>query len=183
MEKISEAQTARSQEQLRPLTEKERKIVIHSCPKASSMNYIPLPLNNTASSTVKKADSALYGIQLTFAQATRPIEYYVRRRIQESSGIDIKEDHEVLFARTGAFNKTYATRTYSIQVANETRGFSRPHSQEAWDEPPENPALSRKYVMMTSTSITTSAEAVSTKTTDRKSNFRGRGRGRRRGSQ
>ncbi|OMJ14875.1 hypothetical protein AYI70_g7622 [Smittium culicis] len=58
-----------------PLTEEERKIAIHSCPRTSSMNYTPPPLNDTASSTVKKTDSTLYGIQLALAQATRPIGY------------------------------------------------------------------------------------------------------------
>ncbi|OMJ21360.1 hypothetical protein AYI69_g5848 [Smittium culicis] len=44
-----------------PLAEEERKIAIHSSPKTSSMNYIPPPLNDSASSAVKKADSVLYG--------------------------------------------------------------------------------------------------------------------------
>ncbi|OMJ19946.1 hypothetical protein AYI70_g4415 [Smittium culicis] len=43
-----------------PLTEEERKIAIHSCPKTSSMSYIPPPLNNSALSAVKKADSVLH---------------------------------------------------------------------------------------------------------------------------
>ncbi|OMJ19138.1 hypothetical protein AYI70_g4922 [Smittium culicis] len=83
-----------------PLTEEERKIAVHSCPRTSSMNYTPPPLNDTASSTVKKTDSTLYGIQLALAQATRPIDYYFHRRIQENPGMDTAEDTEILFAST-----------------------------------------------------------------------------------
>ncbi|OMJ17055.1 hypothetical protein AYI70_g6214 [Smittium culicis] len=103
------------------------------------MNYIPPPLNDTASITVNKAESALYGIQLTFAQATRPVEYYVRRRIQESPGIDIREDHEALFSST-----------MKLLLS------------------------SSKSVTTPRTSTKTSAEAVSSKTTERQPNFRGR---------
>ncbi|PVU87545.1 hypothetical protein BB561_006295, partial [Smittium simulii] len=42
-----------------PLTDEERKNALYSCPKNSSMNYIPPPLNDSASSAVKKTDSAL----------------------------------------------------------------------------------------------------------------------------
>ncbi|PVU89976.1 hypothetical protein BB561_005094 [Smittium simulii] len=45
------------------LTVKKRKNALYFCPKTSSMNYIPPPLNDSASSAVKKTDSALYGIQ------------------------------------------------------------------------------------------------------------------------
>ncbi|OMJ14369.1 hypothetical protein AYI69_g8627, partial [Smittium culicis] len=83
-----------------PLTEEERKIAIHSCPRTSSMNYNPPPLNDSASSAVKKADTALYEIQVAPAQATRPIEYFVHRRIQENPGLDTSEDPEVMFAST-----------------------------------------------------------------------------------
>ncbi|OMJ08407.1 hypothetical protein AYI69_g11075 [Smittium culicis] len=83
-----------------PLTEEERKIAIYSCPKTSSMNYIPPPLGDSASSAVKKADSVLYGIQLSPAQATRPIDYYVHRRVQEIPGINTALYPEVTFAIT-----------------------------------------------------------------------------------
>ncbi|OMJ17049.1 hypothetical protein AYI70_g6220, partial [Smittium culicis] len=66
-----------------PQTEEERKIAIHSCPMTSSMNYTPPPLNDTASSTVKKTDSTLYGIQ-----------------IQENPGMDTAEDTNIIFAST-----------------------------------------------------------------------------------
>ncbi|OMJ09341.1 hypothetical protein AYI69_g10715, partial [Smittium culicis] len=32
-----------------PLTEEERKEAIHSCPRSDSMNYLPPPLNDSAS--------------------------------------------------------------------------------------------------------------------------------------
>ncbi|OMJ30092.1 hypothetical protein AYI69_g382 [Smittium culicis] len=41
-----------------PLAEEERKIAIHFCTKISSTNNNPPPLNHTASSAVKKTDSA-----------------------------------------------------------------------------------------------------------------------------
>ncbi|PVU87715.1 hypothetical protein BB561_006204 [Smittium simulii] len=57
------------------LTEEERKDAIYSCPRSSFMNYLPPPLNESASTAVKKADSTLHGIQVALAQATRP--YFV----------------------------------------------------------------------------------------------------------
>ncbi|PVU91005.1 hypothetical protein BB561_004608 [Smittium simulii] len=83
-----------------PLTDEERKSAIYSCPKTSSMNYNLPPLNDSASSAVKKTDSALYGIQLALAQATRPIDFYVYRRIQDNSTLDIADDPEIMFAST-----------------------------------------------------------------------------------
>ncbi|PVU96831.1 hypothetical protein BB561_000939 [Smittium simulii] len=83
-----------------PLTDEERKSALYSCPKNSSMNYIPPPLNDSASSAVKKTDYALYGIQLALAQATRPIDFYVHRRIQDSPTLDTAEDPEKMFAST-----------------------------------------------------------------------------------
>ncbi|PVU86851.1 hypothetical protein BB561_006524, partial [Smittium simulii] len=82
-----------------PLSKKERKMAIHSCSKTSSMNYNPPPLNDSATSAVKKTDSALYGIQ-SLVQATRPIDYYVHRRIQDNPGLNTTEDSATLFAST-----------------------------------------------------------------------------------
>ncbi|PVU89438.1 hypothetical protein BB561_005353 [Smittium simulii] len=83
-----------------PLTDEERKSALYSCPKNSSMNYIPPPLNDSALSAVKKTDSTLYGIQLALAQATRPIDFYVHRRIQDNPTLDTAEDPETMFAST-----------------------------------------------------------------------------------
>ncbi|OLY80301.1 hypothetical protein AYI68_g5603 [Smittium mucronatum] len=55
-----------------PLTEEERKIAIHSCPRTSSMKYVPSSMKYTVSSTVKKTDSDFYEIQLSLDQETRP---------------------------------------------------------------------------------------------------------------
>ncbi|OMJ13946.1 hypothetical protein AYI70_g8196 [Smittium culicis] len=65
-----------------PITEEERKIAIHSCPETSS------------------ADSVIYGIQLSLAQATRPIDYCVHRRIQQAPRINTTLDIEDTFAST-----------------------------------------------------------------------------------
>ncbi|OMJ28196.1 hypothetical protein AYI69_g2339 [Smittium culicis] len=102
-----------------PLTEEERKIAINSCPKTSSMNCYPPPLKDSASSAVKKADSVLYGIQLALAQATRPIDYYVHRRI-----------HRIRH-----------------QTADGSRGFERPHCKEADDKITTGIALSVPTLM------------------------------------
>ncbi|OMJ26488.1 Pol polyprotein [Smittium culicis] len=83
-----------------PLTEEEREISIHSSLKTSSMNYILPPLNDSASSADKKAESILYGILLALVQATRPIDYYAHLRIQESGGINTAYDSEVTSAST-----------------------------------------------------------------------------------
>ncbi|OMJ28642.1 hypothetical protein AYI69_g1886 [Smittium culicis] len=135
--------------------EEERKIAIHSCPKTSSMNYTPHPLNDTASSTVEKTDSTLYGIQLALAQATRPIDYYVHRRIQENPGMDTAEDTEILLgstmrahladiadtvtqARLDNLHKgldpppreTNSVDRIGEQATDGSRGVGRPHSQD-----------------------------------------------------
>ncbi|OLY81060.1 hypothetical protein AYI68_g4838 [Smittium mucronatum] len=55
------------------------------------------PLNDTASSAVKMTDSALDGIQLVLAQETRPIDYWVNLRFQDTPGENISEDTDVLF--------------------------------------------------------------------------------------
>ncbi|PVU87049.1 hypothetical protein BB561_006474 [Smittium simulii] len=71
-----------------PLTEEEQKMAIHSCPKTSSMNYNPPPLNGSATSA------------LTLVQATRPIDYYVHRITQKNPGLNTAEDSATMFAST-----------------------------------------------------------------------------------
>ncbi|OMJ13777.1 hypothetical protein AYI69_g8856 [Smittium culicis] len=110
-----------------PLTEEERKIAIHSCPKTSSMIYIPPPLNDSASSAVKKADSVLYGIQLAHAQATRPIDYYVHRCIQVTPGINTAWDPEVTFASTmRALLSVFAATVTQARLDNLKKGLDLP---------------------------------------------------------
>ncbi|OMJ14791.1 hypothetical protein AYI70_g7673 [Smittium culicis] len=55
------------------------------------MNINPPPLSDTASSTVKKTDSAFYRIYLAPKQANRPIEYYLHHRIQYKKDMDTFE--------------------------------------------------------------------------------------------
>ncbi|PVU97207.1 hypothetical protein BB561_000686 [Smittium simulii] len=81
-------------------------MAINFCLKNSPMNYNPLLLNDTAIRVIKKTDSALYGIQLALVQATRPIDYYVHRRIQENLGLNTVEDPATMFASTIGFRCT-----------------------------------------------------------------------------
>ncbi|OMJ08613.1 hypothetical protein AYI70_g11438 [Smittium culicis] len=64
------------------------------------MNYNPPPLNDSASSAVKKAETALYGIQAALTQLKIPIDYFFHQRIQYNPGLDTTEDPEVIFAST-----------------------------------------------------------------------------------
>ncbi|PVU95345.1 hypothetical protein BB561_001890 [Smittium simulii] len=81
------------------LTEEKQKDAIYSCPRSSFMNYLPPPLNDSALTVVRKADSTLHGIQVALAQATRPVDYYVHRIIQDNPGIT-SDDPRFLFADT-----------------------------------------------------------------------------------
>ncbi|OMJ19910.1 hypothetical protein AYI70_g4434 [Smittium culicis] len=74
-----------------PLSEEERKEAIHSCPRSDSMNYQPPPLNDLVPAAVKKADACLRGIQIALAQATRPVDYYVHRIVQDNPSV--REDN------------------------------------------------------------------------------------------
>ncbi|OMJ07791.1 hypothetical protein AYI70_g7529 [Smittium culicis] len=68
-----------------PLTEKEWKETIHSCHRTSSV--------------VKKVDADPHGIQIALAQATRLIDYYVYRIIQDNPQAN-SEDTHIFFANT-----------------------------------------------------------------------------------
>ncbi|OMJ24830.1 hypothetical protein AYI69_g4506 [Smittium culicis] len=94
-----------------PLTEGDRKIVIHSCPKTISVNYYPPLLNEYVSISVKKTDSVFYGIQSVLAQASRPIDYYFHRRIRDNPGLETSEDPEIMFARAIRVLLSYAVAT------------------------------------------------------------------------
>ncbi|OMJ13063.1 hypothetical protein AYI70_g8741, partial [Smittium culicis] len=129
-----------------PLTEEEREIAIHSCPKTSSMNYNPQPLNDTALSTVKKTNYSFYGIQLDLAQATRPVYYYFHRRIQKNWDMDTFKDPEILFASTirALLSEITANVTQErYQTADASRGVECSHHKEASRETTANPALSQ----------------------------------------
>ncbi|OMJ08394.1 hypothetical protein AYI69_g11079, partial [Smittium culicis] len=91
------------------------------------MNYLPPPLNDSASAAVKKADTTLHGIQVALAQATRPIDYYVHRRIHDNPQVN-EIDLHILFAST-------------MRVLLKAR---RPHiQQETREAPQDSQALSR----------------------------------------
>ncbi|PWA00788.1 hypothetical protein BB558_003152 [Smittium angustum] len=64
---------------------------IYACPKVSTITYSPPPINEAASSTIRKNDSALYGIQSALIHGTRPIDYFIHRRIVENPGISTED--------------------------------------------------------------------------------------------
>ncbi|OMJ22283.1 hypothetical protein AYI70_g2970 [Smittium culicis] len=128
-----------------PLTEKERKIAIHSCPRTSSMNYNPPPLNDSASTAVKKADTALYRIQVALDQATRPIDYFVHRRIQDNPGLDTSEDPEVMFARTmRALLSDVAATVTQTRLDNLHKGLELPGKPTQLVEPDTKPLMDQE---------------------------------------
>ncbi|OMJ15792.1 hypothetical protein AYI70_g7025 [Smittium culicis] len=128
-----------------PLAEEEHNNAIYSCPRTSSMNYNPPPLNDSASTAVMKSDTALYGNKVALAQATRPIDYFVHRRIQYNPGLDTSEDPEVMFASTmrALLSKTYTARRTRYQTTDGSRGVGRPHCQETSSIASTCPALSQ----------------------------------------
>ncbi|OMJ10403.1 hypothetical protein AYI70_g10355 [Smittium culicis] len=111
-------------------TEEERKIAVYSCPR-------------TTSTAIKKADTALYGIQVALAQAKRPIDYLVRRRIQDYPRLNTSEDPEVMFERTMRALlmeglKLPGKPTQLVETDKKTtdgsRGAGLPHCQETSGE-------------------------------------------------
>ncbi|OMJ30032.1 hypothetical protein AYI69_g436 [Smittium culicis] len=134
-----------------PLTEEERKEAIHSCTRSSSMNYQPPPLNDSASTAVKKADACLHGIQVALAQATRPIDYYVHRRIQENPQIT-EDDPHILFANTmRVLLSDIAATVTQGRLDNLHKGM----------ELPGKPTLSLPAVMENGNMVPGSPEAIS----------------------
>ncbi|OMJ08718.1 hypothetical protein AYI69_g10967 [Smittium culicis] len=77
--------------------EEETKEVIQACPRSSTMNYSPPPLNENITSAAKKTDATLYGIQIALAQATRPLDNFVYRKYREDAEC-AKEDEGVALA-------------------------------------------------------------------------------------
>ncbi|OMJ19885.1 hypothetical protein AYI69_g6443 [Smittium culicis] len=78
-------------------SKEEIKEVIQACPRSSTMSYSPPPLNENITRAVKKTDTTLYGIRITLAQATRPLENFVYRKYKEDSEA-AKEDEGVALA-------------------------------------------------------------------------------------
>ncbi|PVU87670.1 hypothetical protein BB561_006235 [Smittium simulii] len=108
------------------LTEEEQKNAIYSCPRSSFMSYLPPPLNDSASAAVRKADSTLHGIQVALAQATRPVDNYVHRIIQDNPGI-APDDLRFLFTDTmGALLSDIAATVTQMRLDNLHRGMDLP---------------------------------------------------------
>ncbi|OMJ26897.1 hypothetical protein AYI69_g3689 [Smittium culicis] len=126
MEQIAETQAPARQDQVKALTELVQQLLRENErnqePEDPSMNYSPPPLNDSASSAVKKADTALYGIQVALAQATRPIDYFVHRRILENPGLDTSEDPEVVFVSTMRALLSDVAATPAVHDPREDRG-------------------------------------------------------------
>ncbi|OMJ28822.1 hypothetical protein AYI69_g1690 [Smittium culicis] len=129
-----------------PLTEEERKEAIQSCTRSSLMNYQPPPLNDLTSTAVKKADACLHGIQIELAQATRPIDYYVHRRIQKNPQIMDEYPHIPLASGqppqgNRASRGTGTTCRTGKKAAHEPRETRRSHCQQEAIEAISNPQV------------------------------------------
>ncbi|OMJ13174.1 hypothetical protein AYI69_g9104, partial [Smittium culicis] len=148
------------------------------------MNYNPPPLNDSASSAVKKADTALFGIQVALDQATRLIDYFVHQRIQETPGLDTSEDPEVMFASTmrALLSDVAATlvepdaKPLMDQEALDALIAKKPAAKRQRVQPffkrqqisNNKNSISSKYITAQSTNAATTAEATSNhKTSDR----------------
>ncbi|PVU91911.1 hypothetical protein BB561_004139 [Smittium simulii] len=81
-----------------PISEEERKEIVYSCPKFLGMNYTLPPLNEAAPTSVRKMDSILYGIQLSLANLTRPIDQYVHDKLRRYPETDPKDNEDSKFA-------------------------------------------------------------------------------------
>ncbi|PVU86103.1 hypothetical protein BB561_006809 [Smittium simulii] len=57
-----------------PIPEEERKEIIYECPKFLGMKYTPPPLNEAATSSVRKNKAALYGIQMALANLSKQVQ-------------------------------------------------------------------------------------------------------------
>ncbi|PVU95737.1 hypothetical protein BB561_001651 [Smittium simulii] len=82
-----------------PILEEEKKGIIYKCPKFLGMKYSRPPLNEAATSAVRKNDAALYGIQMALANLTRPINDYVHSKLKDLT-TRIQGNEELEFAHT-----------------------------------------------------------------------------------
>ncbi|PVU86994.1 hypothetical protein BB561_006494 [Smittium simulii] len=156
--------------------QEERKMAIHSCPNTSYMNYNPPPLNDSATSIVNKTDSAIYGIQKALYQATRPIDYYVHRRIIDNLELNTAEDPAIMFASTMQV-------LLADIAATGLDFFGKPTELIKTEVKPRQQYTISKNTYRCKTDTAPSTSAATTKagfnnrTSDRQANFCGRGRG------
>ncbi|PVU95516.1 hypothetical protein BB561_001779 [Smittium simulii] len=66
-----------------PIFKEERKENIYECPKFLGMKYTPPPHNKAATPAICKNNLALYRIQMTVANITRPIDDYVHKKLKD----------------------------------------------------------------------------------------------------
>ncbi|OLY81271.1 hypothetical protein AYI68_g4626 [Smittium mucronatum] len=182
-----------------PLNEEKRKINIYSCPRTSSMNYSPPPLNDSAPVSVKKVYSVFYDIQLALAQAILPINYFFHHRIQDNPGIGTADNPEEYLASTmRALLSDIAATITQARLDNLQKGMDLPgkpiqlvpsDSKPLMDHEEMDTLISKKPACTAATLLrrhnnnaATNAEPTGhVRPTDRASNFQGRGRGRGRG--
>ncbi|PVU94468.1 hypothetical protein BB561_002529 [Smittium simulii] len=89
-----------------PLTDKERKDALFSCPKSSTMKYLSPSVNETASTAAKRADPVFYNLQATLANITRPIYLFVHKKLLNNPEIS-NENNNIVFAHTIRGNKFF----------------------------------------------------------------------------
>ncbi|OMJ09934.1 hypothetical protein AYI69_g10446 [Smittium culicis] len=81
-----------------PLSEEEKREMIHSCPRTVGNKYSPPPLNDEAPYIIKKMNTSYYSIQSFLAQATRPVDFYVHQLLQLDEVPP--DDPRIMFAST-----------------------------------------------------------------------------------
>ncbi|OMJ14141.1 hypothetical protein AYI70_g8063 [Smittium culicis] len=127
-----------------PLTDEERKEVIHFCPRSSSMNYHPPPLNESASSAVKKADACLHGIEIALAQATRPIYHCVQRIIHDNLQANSEDPHILFFNTMRVHLADIAASLTQGRLDNLHKGLELPGILQQLIEPETKPLMDQE---------------------------------------
>ncbi|OMJ16534.1 hypothetical protein AYI69_g7810 [Smittium culicis] len=99
-------------------SEEETKEMIQACPRSSTMNYSPPPLNERITSAAKKTNTTLYGIQIALAQANRPLENFVYRKYKEDSKTAKKDEGVALASAMRLILASIATNISQIRMEN-----------------------------------------------------------------
>ncbi|OMJ24123.1 hypothetical protein AYI69_g4742 [Smittium culicis] len=127
-----------------PLTEEERKETIQSFLRSSSMNYHPPPLNDSASSAMKKVDAYIHGIQIALAQATRPIDYYVHRITQDNLQANSEDPHILSANTTRVLLANIAATVTQGRLDNLHKGIELPVIPQQLIEPETKPLMDQE---------------------------------------